>query len=93
MFIPLSLLMQQGREGHLCTSNIVPIPTSKSEVQQISVSTTRSALLRKWRPALVCDLVGNGGFMGPTEEFLGAVCVVAGQMAPPLCPHPDPVLD
>ncbi|XP_072514672.1 somatolactin beta [Salminus brasiliensis] len=36
MFIPLSLLAQQGHIGHLCTSNIVPIPTSKSEVQQIS---------------------------------------------------------
>ncbi|KAL7846436.1 hypothetical protein SRHO_G00214160 [Serrasalmus rhombeus] len=36
MFIPLSALTQQGRGSHLCTSNVVSIPTSKSEVQQIS---------------------------------------------------------
>ncbi|XP_066507227.1 somatolactin beta [Hoplias malabaricus] len=35
-FIPVALLTQQNRGGHLCTSSIAPIPTSKSEVQQIS---------------------------------------------------------
>ncbi|KAG9263128.1 somatolactin-like isoform X1 [Astyanax mexicanus] len=36
MFIPFSFHAQQSHGGHLCTSNIFPIPTSKSEVQQIS---------------------------------------------------------
>ncbi|XP_030648435.1 somatolactin beta [Chanos chanos] len=36
MFIPLTMLAPQTRGGHMCTSKIIPIPTSKSEIQQIS---------------------------------------------------------
>nr|ABY26308.1 somatolactin 1 [Silurus meridionalis] len=36
MFIPLSISAYQGHLGNSCTSSLVHIPTSKTEIQQIS---------------------------------------------------------
>nr|AGO05921.1 somatolactin [Rhamdia quelen] len=36
MFIPLSISTHQGHGGNSCTSNLVRVPTSKLEIQQIS---------------------------------------------------------
>ncbi|KAF5902368.1 somatolactin-like isoform X1, partial [Clarias magur] len=36
MYIPLSISAHQGHSGNSCTSNLVRVPTSKIEIQQIS---------------------------------------------------------
>lgn len=38
MFVPLPLQVQRNQAGYTCITKTLPIPNSKSEIQQISVS-------------------------------------------------------
>lgn len=41
MFVPFPLRLQSNQAGYTCITKALPIPSSKSEIQQISVSTNR----------------------------------------------------